>query len=578
MLPEQPEIPVSPARPAWRQWLENPWLQAGLLAFVMFMGALYYQFVPGLVDTPEGSRWHARAVGLSDCDGYYHTKMGWLYGTGEVQAAGADFHWTRHTIWNGDFSDKDFLFHLYLTPFTHALADGPGDVEGLLLAGKLGIAVLIALVALVLFGCLRVLKVRHAWLYTLCMAAVGGSYIVFRLNMCRSYVASMALALAGWVALAKRHRTGALLLAAVYTLTYTASHLLLAMQVARTLVDLVLGGRNGMTRLAELKANGWMIAAVAGGIMLGCAIHPQPLETLNHWWVQNVVVLAYSHKTTLAPVVDSLMEIVGSSTRIAVGAELQLGRELEPPSAYALAMSTPVVFFAPMVLPLLALLLGAKPSRETLQAGAVAVCWELAYAMNQRFIEYATPFMVLAIGLWITEIMACPAWLAWRERRPVASRALPAAVAGIGLVASVVIWVGAAIAYRATHRGTVEMAGRWLHEHSEAHGKAVFHCRWDDFPYLFFYASECDYLNGLDPTFMLVKDPQKYELWYDLSRGRRTELLEHARDDFGCDYILFRRSSSEYAYNRLAEEARAGRLHVCIRAADDEWTLYRIAE
>src|SRR5690606_8944521 len=100
--------------------------------------------------------------------------------------------------------------------------------------------------------------------------------------------------------------------------------------------------------------------------------------------------------------------------------------------------------------------------------------------------------------------------------------------------------------------------------------------RWDDFTELFFFASECDYLAGLDPTFFLLHDRKKYEDWWEIKRGKRRDVLGPIRDDFKADYLLAHRSSSEYFYNRLNEEARAGRLKLLIKAPDDEWSLYEV--
>ncbi|MBK9974466.1 MAG: hypothetical protein IPP14_06805 [Planctomycetes bacterium] len=558
--------------------LEKAWLQALIVAVVYFTGMLYYQWVPAPDFTGEkGGGLRANAVGLPDPDTYYHIKMGWLYSTGEVQQAGVDFHWTRESTWHGAFSDKDYLFHVYLAPFSR-LADGPGDFEGLILGARLGIALLSTLFALALWGCLRAFRVRHAWLYTLLLTAAGGSYIVFRVNMCRSYMISLALACIGWVLLVRRCKLPLFLLCVVYTLSYTASHLMLAMQIIRMVVEFVIGGDAGRSRKQDLKSNLALCASIVAGIALGCLLHPHPRELVSLWWVQNVVVLALSHRDSIAPVVDSFGQFFGIGSDYVNGPAIALGRELEPPLGSFVATSAPVLWAGPMLLPLFSSFLGHRPSRAALLTGIMAVVWFVAFMTNQRFIEYAAPFSVLACGLWIHELLACPAYAAWRQRRPVVARAVPLCGAIVALIATGAIWVGAAINYRSTDRGFVAEAGQWLHEHPESHGKVVWHDRWDDFTKLIFYASECDYLIGLDPTFMLAKDRARYEQWMDLCRGKQRELVDPIQNDFGASYILFRRSSSEYAYYRLTEEARAGRLRLCVRAANDDWSLYEIVK
>lgn len=557
------------------QWWQSPLFQGALLATLMLIAGLYYQFVPGFVQTENGSELHSTSVGLPGADGYYHIKMGYLYRTGEVGEAGEDFHWTRESTWNGAFSDKDFLFHVYLIPFT-LFADGPGDADGLILGAKLGVAVLGVLIALMLFTALRLFKVKYAWLFTLFVVSVGGSYFAFRLSLCRSYLVSMVLAMAGWTLLARNSRIGVFVVAVIYTLAYTASHLLLGMLMVRMVMELVLGARDGSTRLRDLKSNGILAACIVGGITLGCILHPHSIALVKLWWVQNVVVLALAHKGSVAPVIDNIAAIFGSNTDYANSVDISLGRELNPTEGPALVFSTPLIFFSPMLLPLLAALLGWRPKREALLTATIAVVWLVAYMLNGRFLEYAAPFMTLALGIWITGLLDSEAFKAWRERRPVAARALPISAAVIAVIAGVSIWVGAAMSYRARDRGDIEQAAIYLHTHKETHGKLVWHDRWDDFTELLFFASECDYLAGLDPTYFLVKDEQRYKDWWDIKRGKRHDVLGPIRDDVKADYILAHRSSSEYFYNRLNEEARAGKLKLLIRDQDDDWALYEI--
>lgn len=558
--------------------LDKAWVQGLLVGLLYFAGMIYYQWVPA----PDFAGTHgggirAHAVGLPDPDTYYHIKMGWLYGTGEVQQAGVDFHWTRETTWNGAFSDKDYLFHVFLVPFAQ-FADGPGDFEGMIFGARLGIALLTTLFALALWGSLRALGVRHAWLYTLLLTAVGGSYIVFRVNMCRSYMISLALACIGWVLLWKRARLALFLLMIVYTLSYTAAHLMLVLQLVRAVIELVFGPAQGRTRVQDLKSNAALLGCICAGIAFGCFLHPHSWELVELWWVQNVVVLALSHRDSVAPIIDGFAAFFGMPTNYQGGPAIALGRELEPPLGSFIATSAPVLWAAPMLLPLFSALLGHRPSRLSVYTGVMAVLWFGAYMTNQRFIEYASPFCLMACAVWLDDLLHSEAWAAFMQRKPVLSRALPISGAIIALVVSVVTWVGAAISYRSTDRGVVENAARWLHDNPQAHGKVVFHDRWDDFTKLIFYASECDYLNGLDPTFMLEKDRRKYELWMDLTRGKRAEMVDVIEKEFGASYILFRRSSSEYAYYKLSEEARSGRLKLCIRADDDEWSLYEIVK
>jgi hypothetical protein len=568
---QQNASPQPESSPWWRQG----WFQGAAIFALALVGMLYYQFVPEYVPVGERTELRRTNVGLPDVDSYYHVKMGWLYRTGEAGEAGENFHWTRESTWSDTFSDKDYLFHLYLIPFTVGVDDA-GDVEGLVLAGKWGVSVLGALLVLTLFVVMRRFGVKYALLYTLCFIAVGGTYWVFRLNMCRSYLISIMLALVGWHLIARGRRIALLLLATVFTLAYTASHLLFAMLLVRAVMELFMGPRPGSTRRKDLKSNVVLGACILGGIALGCALHPHSLELVELWWVQNVVVMALSHQDTVAPVIDNVTALFGHHTDYTNSVEIQLGRELASTDGRAAVLGTPLLFFAPMLLPLAAALLGWRPTREAVLTATISVVWLVGYMLNGRFIEYATPFMALAIALWGTHLMQTETWKGWLEKRPVIGRALPISAAVVAMIAGLSMWIGAARSYRALDCGDIELAGLYLHEHPETHGKVVWHDRWDDFPQLLFFASECDYLIGLDPTFFLVHDEEKYKLWTEIRRGKKRDFVDTIRDEFKADYILAHRSSSEFFYNRLTEEARAGRLKLLIREQTDEWALYEI--
>ncbi|MHC4841475.1 MAG: hypothetical protein ACYTDT_11090 [Planctomycetota bacterium] len=551
----------------------NVWVQAALIAVLAFVGTLYYQYLPGYNDDGQ---LEAQGYGLSGADGYYHIKMGYLYRTGEVPAAGGDFHWTQNSIWKDEFSDKDYLFHVFLMPFT-LMADGPADDDGLVHAAKLAQAVIVTLLMLTLFGVLRVYRVRGAWFFTLALIVVGASYMVFRLNLCRSYLFSIIFAMVGWVLLEKRARLPLVFLAAMYTLSYTASHLLLAMLVIRSIMDLIIGAHEGSTRKKDLIQNATLAGCIVGGIAIGCLLHPESWTLVKLWWIQNVVVLAMSHQDSFGKALDSIGAVVGIESNLQEAADLDLGSELKPTKGPTAVFSTPLVFFGPMLLPLFAAALRWRPDRTSMQIAAIAVTWYVLYLVNGRFIEYAAPFMTIAIAVWITRLAQTDGYKEWKEAHKVTAKAAPTAAFVLALVAACLIWFGASSNYVVRNRGDIREAGQWIHQNEQAHGKIIWHDRWDDFTELMFYASEADYLTGLDPTFMYVHDADKFNSWNRIRRGKEHNPLKSIRDDFNADYILVHKSSSEFLYNKLSDEAKGGRLFLEISADDGSWSLYRIA-
>jgi hypothetical protein len=65
----------------------------------------------------------------------------------------------------------------------------------------------------------------------------------------------------------------------------------------------------------------------------------------------------------------------------------------------------------------------------------------------------------------------------------------------------------------------IKEAAIWLGENTPPHS-VVLNASWDLFPILLFYNHQNYYCNGMDPTFMYIKNPQNYWLWRNLtSRG-----------------------------------------------------------
>jgi hypothetical protein len=569
----------------WKQTFAMPVVQAALLALLAFAGTAWFQIGPGWVDDGKGGdRIGMQAVGLLDVDGYYHIMMGELYREDRVQEAGSNYHWARESIWNGQFSDKDYLYHLYLMPFTALLADGPQDARGLIAAGKLACCVNMVLLTLAMFGAMRVMGVKRAWLYTLLAVFFGAGYWVFRVNLNRSYVISIALAILGYALLVRaelsaarfRALVGLFFLSAIYALTYTASHFLLVLLIVRASLHMLLGNAE-MSRWQELRRNLVTGAVVTAGILGGMFLHPSPINTMYHWWVQSVLVMALSHQDSVGQALDAVMNTMfASETNYGNHIEIALGLELQEMGGRGLLFDNFGALFAPMIMPLIAAWLRWRPSREAVLTGGVSIAVFCMFLLNMRFIEYVAPFSALAVGLWAEGILASKGYAAWQRRAPVASVAWPLVLAILAVISGAGFWIGSGLGLRPRDRGEIEPAGRWLQAHKETHGKVVFHDRWDDYCHLLFYAPDCDFLIGLDPTFFAVKDRERYELWRSIIRGKKSDFVPDVRDTFGASYLLVHRSSSDFLYNRCAEEVRAGRLKLCIRDAEDDWALFEV--
>jgi hypothetical protein len=84
-------------------------------------------------------------------------------------------------------------------------------------------------------------------------------------------------------------------------------------------------------------------------------------------------------------------------------------------------------------------------------------------------------------------------------------------------------------------------------------GQMVFNTDWDDFPRLFFYDTSHTYVSGLDPTYLLDKNPDLSKLYENITLGKEKDPAPLIRDRFGARYIFSDndRIHDDFYYNTM---------------------------
>jgi hypothetical protein len=353
------------------QWWWEAAPRGEVLAFVLVTAAvMFVQLLHG---------------GLFDIDGYYHVRMAEGYLSGWVAAAGGDFHWTQHSIWNGGFSDKDYLWHLFLVPFVWVFG---GDMPGIERAGMVGAAVGAGIGAIVAVRVLRANRVVHPMLWVLLLYSAGETFL-YRVSLCRSYLLSIPLALLGWHLIQHKGRWALAAVAAIYTLAYTAPHLLFVLAVFWALAEWFGGEGGGKERTKSALAPFFWIAL---GIAAGLLMHPEPVNMLRMWAVQNLAVPLHSYGMDAAAAwVSGLAGYGAGVVKVAdIGLEMSglSGREL---------ISGHVIGLGLLALPWVwAARCGVRPDRTDAYAWLAAWAFFIGMLMSERFAEYLYPFAVVA--------------------------------------------------------------------------------------------------------------------------------------------------------------------------------------
>src|ERR1043166_3192706 len=110
---------------------------------------------------------------LPDTDGYYHFKLAQL-----IREHGfiREFKWAWFSLWREHYSDKEFLYHIYLIPFTF--------IKNRILGAKIATVLMASGVFTSFYAVLRLNKIRFAWFWRLLLSMTGG-FFLYRVNVLR---------------------------------------------------------------------------------------------------------------------------------------------------------------------------------------------------------------------------------------------------------------------------------------------------------------------------------------------------------------------------------------------------------
>ena len=493
-LPESPSI-----RSRWAGRAALP--LCGFFGIVFGLCALFY----------------SRHPLLYDADSYYHLTVARAYAHEGILH---DLPWARFSLMHQGFGDKELLFHLLLAPFA-ALPDP-------LLGGRLALALLDAL-ALAIVGWLAWRAVGRWGLLVPFFMALGSEELAWRLVRLRPELLSLALFLAALWAVARGRYRWLGVLAAVYTLSYTAFHAF----VGLCLILFVFFGwvrRRWEPGLALYPLLG------AG---LGLVVHPQFPKNLEIWVAQSVQFLVHH------------------------GA-LDVGTETRP-------NLTDVVLLANLgwFLGLAALWRSGRPDRPATEPearaadvfGVAAAVFGGLYLLMSRFSVYVFPFATLWVLFELRRRGRLPGrWvdLAGGKRVPTAAALILVALASLP---------GALRELRTFARRTDPGPGAVRLREREAMARALppgarVAAPWRSTPVYMFAAPWARFLNVLDPIFMAVPYPRQYATQSALFDGSEPDPPLAAVAGLDSEFIVFPLGEETRGLaERLATDPRVEALH-----------------
>jgi hypothetical protein len=378
--------------------------------------------------------------------------------------------------------DKEFLFHVALMPFL-AVMDPPVAGRLALAAINAAIFTIVAALSIEVLGWTGFLV--PVWMY---LAVPPFLSRVIRLRPELLALVIILAAVASW----PRHRALLLgLMAFLFTLTYTAFHVFLALCFIWFVCEW----------LRSNKPPAWALATFPLiGSALGFAARPHVLGYVRVWYAQNVLFFLYKDR-------------------------LDVGEEIFAPDR------TFLLRCVPWVLGLLALLLAAGQrnwsDRRFIALAASALFFLILFLPMARLITYVVPLATLAIVASLQRPMTT-----WR---------------GIAVAAILVIGIFAALA---ALRIQTDYVPRWIFSRDaspelfwERMGRllppdAKVATSWGNADLFAYWAPQARYLNLLDPIFMFASHPHQQVAWMRIVRGAEPDVASAVGSTLASDFLL----------------------------------------
>jgi len=442
---------------------------------------------------------------LIGTDGYFHVKYSYLmsHGHGLIRK----LPWLHYTIHRDYYRDHHFLQHVLYIPFTF------GDLR---LGGKLA-AWFYATLAMAVFYLVAARKGKWvAAILTLILLGASGRFLS-RMEMARvPSMAMLMLLLATHTIITGRNRRLAGI-AFAFVWLYDGFALVIAVMVCFFLAEL----------LVDRRCNWRMLAWGFGGIAAGIIINPYFPRNISSYFF-------------------NLFRTLGSA-QVAEST----GWEWYPFDSWDLLTFAKAVWIALGIGLLLAVLRG-RPTRETVGLLLVTLLATVLAMKARRYQDTWPPLALLFVAY---------AWADfWEEQGEHHPRAGPKWQAAMTVVLALLMAFTPFVVHAEMEENRQEQpyeyftgAAEYIRDNAPPE-TIVFNADWDDFPYLFFFNSDCYYILGLDKLYMLHYDKELFDLWKEISTGIRTNPGRLIYESFNATYAVAERSERMDFILRAAQD------------------------
>ena len=462
---------------------------------------------------------------LYDNDSYFHLAV-----AREQPANGFadELPAVRYGLYGRSFGDKEFLFHLLLTPFAGSGLSVLGGRVALALFGA-GILTAIGNLALRAVGAWGLLV--PVWL------AFGSAQFTWRLVRLRPELLALLLLLLALTAVARRRWFLLACLSAALALSYVAFHAFVGVCVLAVVA----------AAWAERRWSWRLALAPIIGMVAGVLVHPHFPNNLKIWWF-----VAYEYfslrgtldvGTEIEPATTSVALIVNAGWLAGLWLLWRSRRQDGAPPAFS----------------------GRPHGRFAIVFGVAAVVFGGLYLMMSRFALYFVPLATL----WLLFEIGRRGGLERSLRLPWRGR-LPAAVGWLAvfLIALPIAWqeLGRYRYRTAAGPNGERIAERQSFRAALPDGANVL-ATWRSATLYVFLQPKARYLNVLDPGLLATVDPDVHRAQEEIFAGVEPDVPVRALADTASEFVALSVPTAEPRFlSRLSNDPRAAVLHRAINA------------
>ncbi|MFA5076009.1 MAG: hypothetical protein WC480_01165 [Patescibacteria group bacterium] len=506
-----------------------------------------------------------------DPDSFYHAKMAVLL---RDQGVVTNFPWLPWTVLNDYYIDQHFLYHVFLLPFVTVL----NPLVGI----KLATAVFAALFLVTFYWFLKKNQVNWALIFTLFLFLTKP--LVFRINLAKVPALSLIFLLIGFYFIVHKRYWFLFLFSFFYVYLYGGWPLILVVLFFYLLVSVVadyLAGRQEHRRQLDShyyllmikkplfdfylllsvifnRAYLKLVGSCLSGLAVGLIFNPYFPKNFRFYWYQLVQIGVINFRD-----------------------KVRVGMEWLPYSFQSLLLDNCLLLILLLVAMALFVINIKKQSRLVWVSFLLSLFFLIITFKSQRYIEYFIPFAVIYCALVVSPYLSSHRlrqYSNWWQNLGAKKTALAVSL-GIFWFMAIVMLASKDLGnvwYLYQNSGiplrTMEQSSQWL-ANNVSPGEIIFHSDWDEFPLLFYYNSNNNYIAGLDPTFMYSADPKLYKLFEAITVGNlKTGLATIIQNDFKASYVLVNKTDHQ-SLKMTFESAN----HFEPMYEDDEAKIYQIS-